>query len=70
MTAGSVAIVSVIYMMYPEPQLTTKLLQWKNGGQFLHFKGFQIFYKGKYIKFGTYVKLSDEASKNIHDCIV
>lgn len=54
--AVAIAGVSVLYMMDREPDLTPKLLEWRKGGQFMQYKGYDIFYRveaGRYKDKGT-----------------
>lgn len=44
--AAIIVIISVIFIMYPEPDLTPKVTAWKEGGKYLQYKGYQIFYRG------------------------
>lgn len=43
--AVSVVIIGVIFIMYPEPNLTPKVITWKEGGKYLQYKSYQIFYR-------------------------
>ncbi|KAK3101099.1 hypothetical protein FSP39_000929 [Pinctada imbricata] len=40
-----VAVLAVVYIMYPVPALTPEIEEWRNSGKYLKFKSFYIFYK-------------------------